>query len=140
MIGPGTGVAPFRAFLLDRKATGAPGKNWLFFGHSAVIAISSIGRVERHEDVRSADANVAGVVRDGDKKILCPGPHARSRPRVVTLAAEAPTSISAATPTDARTANARWSISSPSSGRARPTRLSALSRTQKEGRFQQDVY
>ncbi len=33
MIGPGTGVAPFRAFLLDRKATGAQGKNWLFFGH-----------------------------------------------------------------------------------------------------------
>ena len=33
MIGPGTGVAPFRAFLLDRKATGATGKNWLFFGH-----------------------------------------------------------------------------------------------------------
>jgi sulfite reductase (NADPH) flavoprotein alpha-component len=33
MIGPGTGVAPFRAFLLHRKATGATGKNWLFFGH-----------------------------------------------------------------------------------------------------------
>src|SRR3984957_11620144 len=33
MIGPGTGIAPFRAFLLDRKATGAPGRNWLFFGH-----------------------------------------------------------------------------------------------------------
>jgi len=33
MIGPGTGIAPFRAFLLDRKATGAAGKNWLFFGH-----------------------------------------------------------------------------------------------------------
>jgi sulfite reductase (NADPH) flavoprotein alpha-component len=33
MIGPGTGVAPFRAFLLDRRATAAPGKNWLFFGH-----------------------------------------------------------------------------------------------------------
>src|SRR5436305_11838993 len=32
MIGPGTGIAPFRAFLLDRNATGAPGKNWLFFG------------------------------------------------------------------------------------------------------------
>ena len=32
MIGPGTGIAPFRAFLQDRKATGAPGKHWLFFG------------------------------------------------------------------------------------------------------------
>jgi sulfite reductase (NADPH) flavoprotein alpha-component len=32
MIGPGTGVAPFRAYLQERKATGAKGKNWLFFG------------------------------------------------------------------------------------------------------------
>src|SRR5436853_3295480 len=32
MIGPGTGVAPFRAFLQDRQAIGAKGKNWLFFG------------------------------------------------------------------------------------------------------------
>jgi sulfite reductase (NADPH) flavoprotein alpha-component len=33
MIGPGTGIAPFRAFLCDRMATKAPGRNWLFFGH-----------------------------------------------------------------------------------------------------------
>jgi len=33
MVGPGTGIAPFRAFLQDRRATGATGKNWLFFGH-----------------------------------------------------------------------------------------------------------
>ena len=32
MIGPGTGIAPFRAFLAEREATGAEGKNWLFFG------------------------------------------------------------------------------------------------------------
>jgi len=32
MVGPGTGVAPFRAFLQDRKVAGATGKNWLFFG------------------------------------------------------------------------------------------------------------
>ena len=32
MVGPGTGVAPFRAFVQERRATGAKGKNWLFFG------------------------------------------------------------------------------------------------------------
>ena len=32
MVGPGTGVAPFRAFLQDREASGAKGRNWLFFG------------------------------------------------------------------------------------------------------------
>jgi sulfite reductase (NADPH) flavoprotein alpha-component len=32
MVGPGTGVAPFRAYLQERKASGASGRNWLFFG------------------------------------------------------------------------------------------------------------
>jgi sulfite reductase (NADPH) flavoprotein alpha-component len=32
MVGPGTGVAPFRAFIQERRATGAKGRNWLFFG------------------------------------------------------------------------------------------------------------
>jgi sulfite reductase (NADPH) flavoprotein alpha-component len=33
MVGPGTGIAPFRAFLEDRKTTAAAGRNWLFFGN-----------------------------------------------------------------------------------------------------------
>ena len=32
MVGPGTGIAPFRAFLHERQAAGAKGRNWLFFG------------------------------------------------------------------------------------------------------------
>jgi sulfite reductase (NADPH) flavoprotein alpha-component len=32
MVGPGTGIAPFRAFVQERAAKGSPGRNWLFFG------------------------------------------------------------------------------------------------------------
>ena len=37
MIGPGTGIAPFRSFLAERDATGATGRNWLFFGDQHFI-------------------------------------------------------------------------------------------------------
>ncbi|SFB03805.1 sulfite reductase (NADPH) flavoprotein alpha-component [Flavobacterium swingsii] len=37
MIGPGTGIAPFRSFLAHRDATGAEGKNWLFFGEQHFV-------------------------------------------------------------------------------------------------------
>jgi len=37
MIGPGTGIAPFRSFLAHRDATGAEGRNWLFFGEQHFV-------------------------------------------------------------------------------------------------------
>ena len=39
MIGPGTGVAPFRAFMQEREATEASGDNWLFFGDQTLSLI-----------------------------------------------------------------------------------------------------
>jgi sulfite reductase (NADPH) flavoprotein alpha-component len=38
MIGPGTGIAPFRSFLAERDATGAEGRNWLFFGDQHFVS------------------------------------------------------------------------------------------------------
>ena len=70
MIGPGTGVAPFRAFLQERIATKAPGRNWLYFGHQRsdydffyqdeFVAMRSAGHLNRLTLAWS---------RDGDEKI-----------------------------------------------------------------------
>lgn len=70
MIGPGTGIAPFRAFLQERMATGASGRNWLFFGHQRSECDFF------YEDELTA-MKAAGVLnrltlawsRDGDQKI-----------------------------------------------------------------------
>jgi sulfite reductase (NADPH) flavoprotein alpha-component len=70
MIGPGTGLAPFRAFLHERHAVNAPGRNWLFFGHQRrdydffyeeeLVAMRAAGLLTRLTLAWS---------RDGDEKI-----------------------------------------------------------------------
>lgn len=52
MIGPGTGVAPFRGFLHDRRADGHTGRNWLFFGeqHAATDFYYRDELTDLHED------------------------------------------------------------------------------------------
>jgi len=67
MVGPGTGVAPFRAFLQERQATKAAGRNWLFFGHQRsnydffyeeeLVAMRSAGLLTRLTLAWSRDAN-----------------------------------------------------------------------------------
>jgi sulfite reductase (NADPH) flavoprotein alpha-component len=79
MIGPGTGIAPFRAFLLDRKATGAPGKNWLFFGHQRsscdffyadeLNAMKSAGLLTRLSLAWSRDGNKKFYVQDRMREV-----------------------------------------------------------------------
>uniref|UniRef100_UPI0025C54DC0 sulfite reductase subunit alpha n=1 Tax=Bosea sp. (in: a-proteobacteria) TaxID=1871050 RepID=UPI0025C54DC0 len=70
MCGPGTGIAPFRAFLHDRRATKAQGRNWLFFGHqrraSDFFYEDELGAMK--EEGLLTNLTLAWS-RDGDEKI-----------------------------------------------------------------------
>jgi sulfite reductase (NADPH) flavoprotein alpha-component len=56
MIGPGTGVAPFRAFVQEREATAASGRNWLFFGNRH-FARDFLYQVEWQDALRRGSLN-----------------------------------------------------------------------------------
>ena len=74
MVGPGTGIAPFRAFLHERRATGATGGNWLFFGdqHEAsdfyyreeLEALQECGALTRLDTAFSRDQAAKIYVQD----------------------------------------------------------------------------
>ena len=70
MIGPGTGIAPFRAFLHERRALAAPGRNWLFFGERSATT-DFLYRDELH--AMQADGHLTRLdlafSRDQDHKI-----------------------------------------------------------------------
>ena len=144
MVGPGTGIAPFRAFLQERKATRAQGRNWLFFGHQRSTCDFF------YEDELTAMKS-AGVLtrltlawsRDSDQKIYVQDRMREVGPRSVGMACRAARiSMSAATASGwPRTSNVRLSMSWPHTARARPTKRSPLSpSSRKRGRYQQDVY
>ena len=79
MVGPGTGIAPFRAFLHDRKATAAPGRNWLFFGHQRSVSdffygeelneMKAEGFLTRLSLAWSRDANEKFYVQDRMREV-----------------------------------------------------------------------
>ena len=70
MVGPGTGIAPFRAFLQERAASQAPGKNWLFFGHQH-LATDFFYRDELNamQDAGTLQRLTLAWSRDGKDKI-----------------------------------------------------------------------
>jgi sulfite reductase (NADPH) flavoprotein alpha-component len=70
MVGPGTGIAPFRAFVQERQAQGAPGKNWLFFGNPH-FATDFLYQLEWQQALKKGDLAHLDVAfsRDQDKKV-----------------------------------------------------------------------
>ncbi|MCP4303145.1 MAG: hypothetical protein GY783_21390, partial [Gammaproteobacteria bacterium] len=70
MIGPGTGVAPFRAFVEQRAAEGATGKNWLFFGDRN-FATDFLYQLEWHRHLKQGNLTRLDVAfsRDQRRKI-----------------------------------------------------------------------
>lgn len=74
MVGPGTGIAPFRAFLEERAASGATGRNWLFFGdrrescdflyRDQLESWRSAGLLTRLDAAFSRDSDVKTYVQD----------------------------------------------------------------------------
>jgi sulfite reductase (NADPH) flavoprotein alpha-component len=70
MIGPGTGVAPFRAFLQEREETGADGKTWLFYGDQHFLT-DFLYQVEWQKWLKKGVLTQMDVAfsRDTDKKV-----------------------------------------------------------------------
>ncbi len=70
MIGPGTGIAPFRAFLSERESAGASGRNWLFFGDQH-FTTDFLYQTELQQWVETGVLHTLDVAfsRDQDEKI-----------------------------------------------------------------------
>jgi len=70
MIGPGTGIAPFRSFIAHRDSTGATGKNWLFFGDQHFVT-DFLYQTEIQDWVQTGSLSKIDLAfsRDQDEKI-----------------------------------------------------------------------
>lgn len=99
MIGPGTGIAPFRAFMQQRAADGAQGKNWLFFGNPHFTE-DFLYQVEWQSYVKEGLLTRIDLAwsRDQQQKSMCRTNCASRGPSCGAGSMTAPTFMSAATP------------------------------------------
>jgi sulfite reductase (NADPH) flavoprotein alpha-component len=143
MVGPGTGIAPFRAFLQEREASGAPGRNWLFFGHQRsqcdffykdeLLAMQERGKLDRltlawsrdgaekiyvQDRIRETGADLWAWFRDGAHFYICGD--AKRMAKDVELAL-----------VDVVTAHG---------GKSKDEAIAFVAGLKKSGRFQADVY
>ena len=89
MVGPGTGVAPFRAFVQERRAVGATGRSWLFFGDRRYTH-DFLYQLEWQDAVKdgSADAHRPRLLARHAGEGLRPAPAVRAPRRSRRLARE----------------------------------------------------
>jgi len=74
MIGPGTGVAPFRAFVQERQESGATGRNWLFFGNRH-FAQDFLYQTEWQEALKRGALHRLDLAFSRDGAALAKSPH-----------------------------------------------------------------
>ncbi len=143
MVGPGTGVAPFRAFLHERMAIKAPGRNWLFFGHQRsacdffyedeLNAMKATGFLTRLSLAWSRDADQKFYVQDRMREVgrdlwawLSEGAHFYVCGDAKRMAKDVERAL--------------VDIVCEHGGRSTDETIAFLADLKKQGRYQQDVY
>jgi sulfite reductase (NADPH) flavoprotein alpha-component len=143
MIGPGTGIAPFRAFLHERMAIKAPGRNWLFFGHQRhdydffyedeLIGMRAAGLLNRLTLAWSRDAEHKIYVQDRMREVgrdlwawLADGAHVYVCGDAKKMAKDVE--------------NALIDVVAAHGARTQEEAFAFVAQLKKSGRYQQDVY
>ena len=143
MIGPGTGIAPFRAFLHERMASKAPGRNWLFFGHQRrdcdffyedeLAGMKAAGTLTRLSLAWSRDGAEKFYVQDRMREV--------GRELWVWLADGAHVYVCGDAKRMARDVEAAWvEIVAAHGARTTDEAIAFVANLKKSGRYQQDVY
>ena len=143
MIGPGTGIAPFRAFLYERMASKAPGRNWLFFGHQRrdcdffyedeLSGMKAAGALTRLSLAWSRDGSEKFYVQDRMRQV--------GRELWAWLADGAHVYVCGDAKRMAKDVERAWvEIIAAHGARTTDEAIAFLAKLKKVGRYQQDVY